>query len=166
MLCVCCVLMMLPLLPLSSVTHRCFLIDVLYTIFHWLFFSLLFLSLCLSKIRAKGVEHLVHYFRDTAWYSTACLFSKTSSQPLPLCSLHGLLFFTVRTAHLHYIVQSVCMKPTFFKPLFSFILFCQAHCVFHSLLSVWPTHIILWNLSLQCKAEWTHVVEPPIGGHY
>lgn len=108
--CVCGVLMMLPVLPLSYLS----LTD----------FSLLFLSLCLSKIRAKGVEHLVHYFRDTAWYSTACLFYKTSSQPLLLC-LHGLVFCTVRTAHLHYIVHSVFMKPTFFKPLF----------VFHSLLS-------------------------------
>lgn len=41
---------------------------------------LLFLSLCLSKTLAKGVEHLVHYFRDTAWYSTACLFPS-----VPVC---------------------------------------------------------------------------------
>lgn len=111
-------------------------------------FSLLFLSLCLSKIRAKGVEHLVHYFRDTAWYSTTCLFYKTSSQPLLLC-LHGLLFCTVRTAHLHYIPFILFSWSRLSSNLFLyFILFCQAHCVFHSLLSVWPTHIILWNLSL------------------
>lgn len=94
-------------------------------------FSLLFLSLCLSQILAKGVEHLVHYFRDTAWYSTACLFSKTSSQPLPFFSLSVCMVsysYSARTAHLHH-TGSYC----FHKADFLQTSFCLS--VFQSLLS-------------------------------
>lgn len=58
-------------------------------ILHWLFFSYCFSLFVLSKTLAKGVERLVHYFRDTAWYSNACLFLKTPSSPWFLC-LHAL----------------------------------------------------------------------------